>query len=120
MLNEKDNCPPESSKGLIDSRFKKLIELSDKACREEMDNIYFVTENRMNNILYSLEDGFKRIKQLTQENYYLKMKLSTTCKELEEALITRDYDDFDEDHLRCVKWVDKIRVILVKAKENQQ
>jgi hypothetical protein len=57
------------------SPFRRMMELSDKVCREEMENIYFVTASRMDNMLKCLEEGSKEIKRLEAENAELKQKL---------------------------------------------
>ena len=47
--------------------FRKLLEMADKIAREELEDYYIISENRMNNYLQCLEDGAKQIQQLTAE-----------------------------------------------------
>ena len=62
--------------------FRSLLELSDKAARKELGNYYVISESRMDNYIFCLEDGAKRIRHLEEEN----TKLRKQVIELEESL----------------------------------
>jgi hypothetical protein len=63
--------------------FRSLLDISDKAARKELGDYYIISEIRMNNYLFCLEDGEKQIQALTKENEKLKERI----KVLEDSLL---------------------------------
>jgi len=49
------------------SGFRKVIEITNKHCEDIMDDIYFVSKSRMENIIDCLESGAKEIKNLKEK-----------------------------------------------------
>lgn len=65
---------------MSESGFKKLLEFSDRAIREELkEDYYFISASRMNNYLDCLEAGAKRI-----------LELESLCEELRQRMISND------------------------------
>lgn len=48
----------------VKSGFRRLLELTDKSAREELNSYYIISESRMDNYLNCLEDGAKQIAEL--------------------------------------------------------
>lgn len=49
------------------SNFRRMIELTDKAAREEFEEYYIVSKSRMDNYISCLEQGAESIKNLKAE-----------------------------------------------------
>jgi predicted transcriptional regulator len=49
------------------SNFRRMIELTDKAAREEFEEYYIVSKSRMDNYISCLEQGAESIKSLKAE-----------------------------------------------------
>ena len=45
--------------------FRKLTEMCDKHIREEIGDFYFISKGRIDNLLFCLESGAKRINELS-------------------------------------------------------
>jgi hypothetical protein len=56
------------------SSFRSLLEMSDKIAREELGDYYVIGAGRMHNMLDCLEDGAKKIQELTTENERLRKR----------------------------------------------
>jgi DNA-binding protein len=63
--------------------FRKLIETTDKNCRDELDEYYIISKSRMDNIIHCLESGAKEINNTYAEVLRLKKQLSEERKEKE-------------------------------------
>lgn len=48
----------------VKSGFRRLLELTDKSAREELNSYYIISESRMDNYLNCLENGAKQIAEL--------------------------------------------------------
>ena len=46
--------------------FKKLIEMCDENIRKEMDDFYYISKDRMNNLLSSFDSQAKAIRDMTE------------------------------------------------------
>jgi len=67
------------------SGFKKLVEISDKAAREELGNYYIVSESRINNMIQCLEEGAKQIQSLREENIEMLAALEDAVYQMERV-----------------------------------
>jgi len=56
----------------MSTSFRKLLEISDNAAREELGEYYIISESRMNNYLHCLESGAKELDSLRAENAALR------------------------------------------------
>jgi hypothetical protein len=59
------------------SSFRKLVELTDKAIRDQFaeEPVYYLSESRLDNLLLCLEHGAAMLKQQEEEIARLKFKL---------------------------------------------
>ena len=83
-----DNIPTNLSDE-YKSSFRRLVELTDKAIREqfEEEKIYYINESRMDNLLGCLERGAKTIKTLEAQIKKLESDLQIVEDRLFEALM---------------------------------
>ena len=78
----------------VKSGFRRLLELTDKSAREELNSYYIISESRMDNYLNCLEDGAKQIAEL-------RTQLSEAQKEIErldesESFLIAERDNYEE------------------------
>lgn len=46
--------------------FRRLVEMCDSNIRQEIGDFYFISKSRMDNLISNLEQGAKRISELTE------------------------------------------------------
>ena len=63
--------------------FRRLVEMCDSNIREEIGDFYFVSKSRMDNLISNLEQGAKRISELTE----IIAKQQEQIKELQEQYV---------------------------------
>lgn len=81
----------------VKSGFRRLLELTDKSAREELNSYYIISESRMDNYLNCLEDGAKQIAELRaqlaeaqKENEEFKTNAYAVAKDLRERMNEQD------------------------------
>jgi hypothetical protein len=74
------------------SNFRRMIELTDKAAREEFEEYYIVSKSRMDNYISCLEQGAESIKNLKAEialyserEKAMREALEWACDEMRDA-----------------------------------
>jgi DNA phosphorothioation-dependent restriction protein DptG len=70
----------------MDSGFRRLVDIGHIECVKELQDIMFVKQSRLNNMLQCLETGASRIKRLEQENAELKKMVEQMETLLQEAI----------------------------------
>ena len=69
--------------------FRRLVEMCDSNIRQEIGDFYFISKSRMDNLISNLEQGAKRISELTE----IIAKQQEQIKELQSQYVKEYLDE---------------------------
>ena len=72
--------------------FRRLVEMCDSNIRQEIGDFYFVSKSRMDNLISNLEQGAKRISELTE----IIAKQQEQIKELQSQHVKEYLDEVNK------------------------